>query len=244
MAAAREVLGAQPDAAVELITRRAGVSRATFYRHFRSRGALLDSISHEARPAARDRILAAAQDMLIRTSLSQLSMDELAKAADVSRGTLYRLFPGKAALMEGLITAFSPFEDVQAIIEQHRHDPPAQLLPLLAQAVAGAAGERLGLLRAVFLEVTAASDDAIFGMRGAFGQTLGLLAAYMAEQMETGQVPRMHPLLAVQAFIGPVFFHLMTRPALERLAPIDMPTQAAIDQLVAVTVRGMEARVA
>jgi hypothetical protein len=146
--------------------------------------------------------------------------------------------------MEGLIEEFSPFEEVARIIATHRHEPPAELLPRLAHAVAGAAGERLGLLRAVFFEVTAASDDAIFGMRGAFGSTLGLLAGYMQEQMADGRVPPMNPLLAVQAFIGPVFFHLMTRPALERIAPIDMPVQVAVDQLVSVTVRGLEPRAA
>jgi len=112
MAAAREVLTAEPDAPVQRITARAGVSRATFYRHFGSRDALLESIAHERRPNARQRILIAARDMLIRTSLAQLSMDELARTADVSRGTLYRLFQGKAALMEGLIEEYSPFESV------------------------------------------------------------------------------------------------------------------------------------
>ena len=46
-------------------------------------------------------------------------MDELARAADVSRGTLYRLFPGKAALMEGLLQEYSPFEPVQRILREH-----------------------------------------------------------------------------------------------------------------------------
>src|SRR4029079_4324730 len=132
MAAAHEVLNAEPDAPVERITSRAGVSRATFYRHFGSRDALLDSIAHEPRPNARQRILIAARDMLIRTSLAQLSMDELARTADVSRGPLSRLFPGKAALMEGLIEEYSPFESVQAILASHRSHPPAQLLPLIA----------------------------------------------------------------------------------------------------------------
>src|SRR5690349_18422614 len=95
MSAARTVLRDDPGAPVDRITRRAGVSRATFYRHFGSRANLLASVEHEPRPAARQRVLAAAQDMLVRRTLAELSMDELARAASVSRGTLYRLVPGK-----------------------------------------------------------------------------------------------------------------------------------------------------
>ena len=88
VAAAREALAADPDAPVERIARSAGVSRATFYRHFGSRAALLDTVAHTPRPPARDRILVAAQEMLVGTTLTDLSMDDLARAADVSRGPL------------------------------------------------------------------------------------------------------------------------------------------------------------
>src|SRR5207248_3463145 len=84
MSAAREVLAQDASAPVARIADEAGVSRATFYRHFGSRASLLESVELEPRPDARARIIAAAKDMLITTSLAELSMDELAKAADVS----------------------------------------------------------------------------------------------------------------------------------------------------------------
>lgn len=239
MSAAREVLAHDPEAPIETITSRAGVSRATFYRHFRSRAALLSSVAHEPRPDARTRILAAASEMLLRTSLSGLSMDELARAAGVSRGTLYRVFPGKAALLHGLIEAYSPFEALRAIVAGHRDDPPEVVLPLVARSVVGAAGERLGLLRAMFYEVSSGSSTAVSGMRPVFSSTLSVLADYLAGQMTLGRVRRMHPLLALQFFIGPLFFHLMTRPAVESLAPLPMPIESAIDELVAAGLSGL-----
>jgi AcrR family transcriptional regulator len=241
MAAAREVLSEQPHAPVLAIARRAGVSRATFYRHFGSRGALLESIAHEPRPVARARILAAAQDMLVRRSLAELSMDDLARAADVSRGSLYRLYPGKAALLQGLIERYSPFEAVRAVVTAHRSAPPEVVLPLVAREVAGIAGERLGLLRAVFMEVTSGSVAAMSGMRPVFSATLGVLADYIAGQMAAGRVRPMHPVVALQAFVGPIFFHLLTRPAVEQVTELPMSPAQAVDALVEVALAGLRA---
>jgi AcrR family transcriptional regulator len=238
--AAREILAEDPEAPIERIVKRAGVSRATFYRHFGSRDALLSTIDHEARPDARTRILAAAQEMLVRRSLADLSMDDLARAAVVSRGTLYRIFPGKAALMDGLIETYSPMEAVRATVVAHRAEPPDVVLPLVARAIVGVAGERLGLLRAVFLEVTSGSEAALSGMRPAFGSTLAVLGEYIQAQMALGRIKPMHPLLALQAFIGPIFFHLLSRPVLEKLTAIPMTSQEAVDDLVAVAIAGLE----
>jgi AcrR family transcriptional regulator len=239
MSAAREVLAEDAGAPVAVIADRAGVSRATFYRHFGSRASLLESVALEPRPAARERILAAAKDMLVTTSLAELSMEELAKAADVSRGTLYRIVPGKAALLEGLIAAYSPFEAVRSIIAGHYDDPPEVVLPLIGRTIVGVAGERLGLMRAIFHEITSGSIPALQGMRPLFLQTLGVLAEYIAGQMAAGRIRPMHPILALQAVVGPIFFHLMTRPTVERIVGLPMDPEEAVDQLVATAIEGL-----
>ena len=239
MSAAREVLAEDSAAPVALIAGRAGVSRATFYRHFGSRAALLQSVELEPRPAAEARILAAAKDMLIGHSLDQLSMEDLAAAAGVSRGTLYRIVPGKAALLERLIQVYSPFEAVRSIVMAHRDEPPDVVFPLIGRAVVGVAGERLGLMRAVFHEVTSGPGPALDGMRPLFTATLGVLAEYIERQMAGGRVRRMHPLLALQALVGPIFFHLMTRPTMERIVGLPMDPEAAVDALVAATLEGL-----
>jgi AcrR family transcriptional regulator len=238
MSAAREILAHDAGAPVAVIADRAGVSRATFYRHFGSRELLLESIQLDPRPDARSRILAAARDMLLTTSLAELSMDDLAKAADVSRGTLYRLVPGKTALLAALIETYSPFDAVRRIIAERADEPPEVVLPRIGRAIVGVAGERLGLMRAIFHEVTA-SGQTMDGMGPLFAQTLGLLAQYMADQMAAGRIRRMHPILALQAFVGPIFFHLMTRPMIERLVPLEIDPEAAVDDLVVAALGGL-----
>jgi AcrR family transcriptional regulator len=238
MSAAREILADDAGASVAVIADRAGVSRATFYRHFGSRESLLESIELEPRPDARTRILAAARDMLMTTSLAELSMDELARAADVSRGTLYRIVPGKGALLQALIEAYSPFEAIRAIVNEHGDDPPKVVLPLIGRAIVGVAGERLGLMRAIFHEVTAGGPN-VAEMGPLFERTLGLLTHYMTGQMAAGLIRPMHPILALQAFVGPIFFHLMTRPVIERIVPLPMDPESAVDELVAEALEGL-----
>ena len=238
MSAAREVLAQDAGAAVAEIADRAGVSRATFYRHFGSRASLLDSVALEPRPDARARILVAAKDMLLSTSLAELSMEDLAKAADVARGTLYRIVPGKGALLQALIEEYSPFEAIRAILAAHRDKPPEVVFPLIGRAIVGVAGERLGLMRAIFHEVTA-GGPAIAEMGPLFEQTLGLMANYITGQMAAGRIRPMHPILALQAFVGPIFFHLMTRPLVEGIVPLPMDPESAVDVLVAAGLEGL-----
>lgn len=241
MSAAREVLAEDASAPVAAIADRAGVSRATFYRHFGSRESLLRSVSLEPQPAAETRILTAAKDMLVRTSLADLSMEDLATAAGVSRGTLYRIVPGKAALLQRLIEVYSPFEAIRSIIAEHREDAPQVVFPLIGRAIVGVAGERLGLMRAIFHEITGGAGPAMEGMRPLFEATLGALTEYISRQIAAGRIRPMHPLLALQAFVGPIFFHLMTRPVVERIVGLPMDPEAAVDQLVASALEGLAA---
>jgi AcrR family transcriptional regulator len=165
-------------------------------------------------------------------------MDELATAAGVSRGTLYRIVPGKAALLKRLIEVYSPFEAVRAIVSEHADEPPEVVLPLIGRAVVGVAGERLGLMRAIFHEVTA-NGETLDGMGPLFAETIGLLARYLETQIAAGRIRPMHPILALQAFIGPIFFHLMTRPMIERVVGLPMDPEPAVDALVAASLEGL-----
>jgi len=102
----------------------AGVSRASFYRAFESRGALLEALAVQPEPGARERILDAAFDLVGTHGLAALSMDDLATQAGVSRATLYRLYPGKPALFMSLVRTYSPLEPVSRLAIEMKDEPP------------------------------------------------------------------------------------------------------------------------
>jgi hypothetical protein len=57
--------------------------------------------------------------------------------------------------------------------------------------------------------------------------------------MAAGTLRRMHPLLALQAFIGPVLFHILTRPLAERVLHLDVDGEDAVTQLAETWLRAM-----
>jgi AcrR family transcriptional regulator len=241
VAAARSLLDTEPEASIGRIAREAGVSRATFYRHFGSRDALLAAVEVEPPVPARDRILEAAADLLGRGGLHAFSMEELAVAAGVSRATVYRLIPSKAALFGEIVRTYSPFEPAMAVMGEHGDGPPDEVVPLLVRTFAEIGARRIGIMRGVLLEASALDPDAMAGVRPFIPDAIGTLAGYMARQMDAGTVRRMHPILAVQALLGPVFVHLLTRPIAERLVGFDLPMEEAIVQLTSSVLAGLRA---
>lgn len=221
----------------------AGVSRTSFYRAFESRGALLEALAVQPEPDARERILDAALIMVGAHGLNALSMDDLATKAAVSRATLYRLFPGKPVLFTSLIRTYSPLQPVSRLAIAMVDEPPDVVMPEIARTVYrivyGSGETRLGMLRAIFFEVSSVAPDAEESAREAMLTILGSVGAYVMAQMTSGRLRPMSPLLALQSFIGPIFFHVLTRPLVERVLGIDIDGEQAVTELAESWLRAM-----
>jgi AcrR family transcriptional regulator len=197
---------------MEEVAAAGAVSVRTLYRLFGSREALLRELDREPPSSARDRILAVALDLVGRRGLADLSMDELATDARVSRATLYRLFPGKPALFRGLIETYSPWEAVAQVINTAADRSPAQVMPKVGRAIAEAMAGRTGLLLRMVSDMVQGNPDTSEGVKRSMAHGLPDLIAYLGEQMTAGRLRRMHPIVALQLFAGPIVVHLMTRP--------------------------------
>jgi AcrR family transcriptional regulator len=220
---------------------RAGVSRATLYRLFGSQQHLLQELGLQPPPKVRGRVLDVALELVGRHGLAELSMDELAARAGVSRATLYRLVPGKEALFAELVRRFSPFEPIAAILETIGERPPAEVIPAIARTMAAAMDGHIGLLLQLLFELsrsdpdhhpgTDPNQDAAQGMR-----TLPLVAGYLDQQMAAGRLRRMDPVLAVQALIGPIVMHLLARSQAGSQSGPDRGVPLALEEAVGVLV--------
>lgn len=240
---ARGVLATEERPTVARFAEAAGVSRTSFYRAFESRDALLEALDVQPEPGARKRILDAGLVMVGAQGLSALSMDDLAATAGVSRATLYRLFPGKSTLFASLIRTYSPLEPVSRVIAAMENELPDVVMPEIARTVYrtvyGSGDTRVGMLRAVLFEVTSLSADAEAAVPEAMLTILGSVGAYVMAQMASGRLRPMSPLLALQSFIGPIFFHLITRPIVERVMGIEINGEDAVTELAEGWLRSM-----
>jgi len=223
---------------------RAGVYRATLYRLFSSQQHLLQELGLQPPPTVRSRILDTALELVGRHGLAELSMDELAATAGVSRATLYRLVPGKEALFAELVRRFSPFEPIAAVLETMGDRPPAEVIPAIAQAMAAAMDGHIGLLLQLLFELSRSDPDHHAGGDAAQAmRTLPLVAGYLDQQMAAGRLRRMDPILAMQALAGPIVMHLLMPASAQSQSGaghgVALPLEEVVDELVGIWLRAM-----
>jgi len=132
---------------------------------------------------------------------------------------------------------------VSRLANSMQDELPEIVMPEIARTVfrtlTGSGAPGIGLLRAIFFEVSSLSPDAEEAARDLVATVLGSVGAYVMAQMAAGRLRMMHPMLALQAFIGPIFFHLLARSLAERVAGFDIDGEQAVVLLAESWLRAM-----
>src|SRR5918999_1676038 len=111
-------------------------------------------------------------------------------------------------------------------------------MAFFAGAMARTANLVVGLLRSVILEVTTGNADALRGVQPLVPEVVGRFSAYIEREMAAGRIRRAHPVLTIQSLLGPVAFHLLTRPVAAPLFGLTEPVEEIAGQLVDIVLHG------
>ena len=174
------------------VAARAGVSRATLYRAFPSRRALLEALRGEGvavaePPDVERRAVQAVGRVLLRAGFGGLTMESVAAEGELSLATVYRRFGDRAGLLHAFMRSSDERESLTAELQRGLPGPEEMERSLVAftESTLAALGEH----RALFLLALSAPEEVrgeIRRIRAERRGTVAALAAFLREGMKSG----------------------------------------------------------
>ncbi len=180
----------------------------------------------DARP---DQILDAALGVFRAQGFSAARMDDVAKAAGISKGTIYLYFNSKQTLMESLITrAVAPIAQHLNVIAAQAPDGP--VTPVL-RAMLTFAASNLGQAKASAVPMLVISEAGRFPeLARLYRQQvidigLGAITGMIKRGINRGEFRKLNPAYAARSMIAPLLMHMvwMNTFVLSEDEPIDLP---------------------
>ena len=186
----------------------------------------------EARP---DEVLEAALDVFAVNGFAATRMDDIAKAAGLSKAAIYLYFPSKddvfKALVEQRIGVLQAHFDTAA--KDQKRDPVAGLRLVARMWATSFHDLRVAALpRIILAEALRFPDLAEFYHRTVIERTQGALVELIQAGMDAGLFRPVEPLLAARALVSPLVFEILRRqafPAHNAGPPMESLVEAIFD---------------
>jgi AcrR family transcriptional regulator len=233
---------------VDAMAAAAGVSKATFYRTFPAKEAVRAALGAAGVAPeqldmrnGRELLLDAAIEVFAAQGYAGATLDAIAQKAGMSKAGFYWHFESKEAIFATVIARYAPFTAIERIIADadQRDENPHAVLTRVLGAIVAAITPRFTLFRTIMVEAfqNPAMGDAI--ARNILGVVLPLVGGYLTRQMAQGRIRRMHPAVALQLLIGPLFLHLLTREMFAAQMGELPPVERVIAEIVATFLDGV-----
>ncbi len=241
--AARRLLATAPnerDVSMERVADAARLSRATVYRYFPSKAALVAAAAANGAPRVADsrtKILEAALAVFGERGIHAATLQEIAARAGLSLSGLHWHFKNKDELVTALADRSVLLPTVaREVAAAPDADLETQLTHVAAAALQGL-GRYRGLLRALLCEADVYPDVARLVATKTAGRGLPLLAELFEQHARRGTLRPGPARVRAQAFISMLAVLVLIRPALGELIPED--DQACTREYVQIMLRGV-----
>jgi AcrR family transcriptional regulator len=162
----------------------------------------------EARP---DEVLDAALELFIEKGFASTRVEDIAKRAGLSKGTVYLYFPSKEALLEGLVRrAILPIAD-SALTTLHDYEgDPRVVLSMVLTMLAGRFGDPkvMAMPKLIFREAMGFPGLAEMYRREVLDRVLPAVEGLLRRGIEQGYLRQVDPSLTIRSIIGPLMLHV------------------------------------
>jgi AcrR family transcriptional regulator len=211
---------------VDEVAALAGVSKATLYRYFPSKAALVQAAAERAgvdpgaweAPDRRTQILQAALALIPERGLRSLTMEQVAEAAGVSAAAIYWHFASKDALVIAVAEYCSPVSVVKRALARGAAGDPYDDLREFARQMLEHAPGRFEVMVACVADSWSSPRVATHVMRTVALPMWGEVRTDFAAQTAAGRLRKGHFLPRMMALAGPIMGYLMARRALSGVA--------------------------
>lgn len=177
-------------------------------------------------------ILDAALTVFVAKGFAATRLDDVAAAAGISKGLLYRYFDNKAELFEEVIrqTLVTTIRDVSD--RARASSTAAAALDIFLEQMVAIANDprRSAIPKLVISESGSFPELAIFYLAEVIGPALAQLTALVRRGMESGEFRQVDPDLAAKCIVAPLILAVIWRHTFARHAPTPLDPDALIRQ--------------
>ena len=217
---ARELSERDPGWTMTTLAREAGISRATLYRLFPKRDAVVTTLARtdDAPADLTTRVLDAFEQVAAKQGIAATKMADVAATAGCSVATLYRHFTNR----EGLLSAYASARTPRALLDELTLDPTGPLRELL-QLLATHAIEHLTANRATLGLALVPDPDQqpiVAHLRALEAKGRKQLADWLRTRVDAGEL-RGDPTALAHAFVGMLAASVLTRDGGDEPEPVD-----------------------
>jgi AcrR family transcriptional regulator len=224
-AASALVSAGDGSAGVDDIAARAGVSKATLYRYFPSKQALLDALAAETGVTAADQdagdrrtqIVQAALRLIARQGLRATTVEQIAEAAGISPATVFWHFKKRDDLITAVADYCSPLDIFRrSLAAGGEGDPEEDLLQLMRAMLEHAAG-RFEVVVTCIAEGWGSPRVAAHFVRTIAAPAWSLFGGYFDAQVAAGRFTRAPFVPRLLTLAGPMWAYFLARRGLSGL---------------------------
>ncbi len=182
----------------------------------------------EARP---DEILDAALGLFVARGFAQTTVDDIARAADLSKGAVYLYFPSKEALLEGLIRRAVASPARRAVAElANGSDHPRETIGRVLRSITEAIGDErtLAVPILVIREAPHVPSIARIYRDEVLSHVLPALSGFLDRARRSGRIRNVDPEMTVRTIVGAVIAHVL----MAKVFGLEPEGGLALDRLV------------